>query len=272
MFLAGMPPFKRPINTKMIDEITNLGLTSGLKLCLDAGDAASYTSGQVWLDRSGGGYDFNRGSGSGADGADPTFNGVAGRQSSEEYWSFDGGDYFTYDSANPSWVESLHKDNATFTIIEWIYASGLILGGRTGAIGNIGASIGIAFANSTSVGVGLNLGLVVGNSPTTNALDVDTASLSFNNNSWNMIGISYTESTGVLTFAANGSYEVQTGKTYSSPSAAAASQILQIGALGGSGLKNDANQRLAAIAMWDRALTQAEISGFYDSTKGKFGL
>ena len=44
-----------------ITMLRRLGLTNGLKLCLDAGDANSYTSGEPWLDTSGNGYDFNRG-------------------------------------------------------------------------------------------------------------------------------------------------------------------------------------------------------------------
>jgi len=92
--------------------IRDLGLTTNLKLCLDAGDPASYTSGQKWLDRSGGGYDFHLGATSGSEASDPTFNGVAGRQSDAEYFSGDGGDYFTYDSNSETWMRDFHRAGA----------------------------------------------------------------------------------------------------------------------------------------------------------------
>ncbi len=90
----------------------DLGLTTNLKLCLDAGDPASYSSGQKWLDRSGGGYDFHLGATSSSEASDPTFNGVAGRQSDAEYFSGDGGDYFTYDSNSETWMRDFHKAGA----------------------------------------------------------------------------------------------------------------------------------------------------------------
>src|SRR5690606_22838104 len=62
-----------------------------------------------------------RGASSSGGSDDPTFNGTAGAQSSSEYWSFDGGDYFTLGQSNPTWVNNIHKDGAKFTIAAWIY-------------------------------------------------------------------------------------------------------------------------------------------------------
>src|SRR5688572_16443964 len=45
----------------LYQEIQGLGLTTGLQFSLDAGSADSYTSGQSWLDLSGNGQDFFRG-------------------------------------------------------------------------------------------------------------------------------------------------------------------------------------------------------------------
>jgi hypothetical protein len=112
--LNGVAPSK-----KLIDSITDEGLTSGLVLCLDAGDENSYDPGvqtAKWLDVSGNGYDFYRGSSVGGDGAEPTFNGSAGGKSGNEYFSFDGGDYFTYDSANEAWMNSLHSNTAQWSV------------------------------------------------------------------------------------------------------------------------------------------------------------
>ena len=65
-------------NYPLIDYIGELSLNSNLVLCLDAGDANSYTSGQKWLDRSGNGYDFFLGTTDSVQASDPTFNGTPG--------------------------------------------------------------------------------------------------------------------------------------------------------------------------------------------------
>ena len=103
-------------HTELITTIRRCGLTTGLKLCLDKGDANSYASGQSWLDVSGNGYDFFLGATGGAEASDPTSNGTAGGRSPEEYWSFDGVQFFRLASANPTWVNNFHKDNAKFTL------------------------------------------------------------------------------------------------------------------------------------------------------------
>jgi hypothetical protein len=94
-------------------------LTSGLKLCLDAADSASYSgSGQSWLDTSGNGYDFFRGATSASEASDPAFFGAPGAKSLNEYWQNDGaGDCFTYDSSVETWMSNLHKDGAKWSLI-----------------------------------------------------------------------------------------------------------------------------------------------------------
>jgi len=97
--------------------IRGLSLDTNLKLCLDAGEGDSYTSGQSWLDLAGSGYDFFLGQDGSSDSTDPTFNGVANTMTSSEYWSFDGGDYFTYDTTNETWMENLHKAGALLILV-----------------------------------------------------------------------------------------------------------------------------------------------------------
>jgi hypothetical protein len=106
----------------LMTAIQKAGLTGSLKLALDAGDDASYPSGGAkWLDRSGGGFDFFRGTTASSEATDPTFNGVAGRFSANEYFSFDGGDYFVYDTAMEQWMKDLHKTNRALTLISVAY-------------------------------------------------------------------------------------------------------------------------------------------------------
>src|SRR5690349_1915490 len=137
----------RQTNTKFLTVIQQLGLTTGLKLCLDAGDSASVAVGSQakWLDVAGNGYDFYRGSSAAGDAAEPTFNGTPGNLSASEYFSSDGGDNFTYDSANESWMDNLHKDGAKFTICCWIWpingANNIVCGSNGGGLtSNVGHS------------------------------------------------------------------------------------------------------------------------------------
>lgn len=104
--------------------IDSLGLTTNLKLVLDAGDVESWPgNGQKWLDRSGGGYDFFLGADGTASATDPTFNGNVGNQRTE-YFSADGGDYFTYDSANETWMKSLGKAGShSFVAVVYVPSS-----------------------------------------------------------------------------------------------------------------------------------------------------
>lgn len=93
-----------------------LGLDAGLSVALDAGAASSYSSGQTWTDLAGL-ANFYRGGGSSAEGVDPTFSGTPGAVTASEYWSFDGGDYFSLAGSNPAIFNSMNKNNANFTIL-----------------------------------------------------------------------------------------------------------------------------------------------------------
>jgi len=124
-FLVAPPSFGGR-GTSLINTLKNLGLTTNLRVCLDAGDLNSYDgTSQTWKDLSGGGYDFFRGTSSSSDSSDPTFNGTAGRLSSGEYLSYDGGDYFTLAQTNPAWVNTFHKAGAKFTICQWNYLNAI---------------------------------------------------------------------------------------------------------------------------------------------------
>ena len=106
------------------NDIDQAGLLTDLELCLDAGAASSYTSGQKWLDMSGNGYDFFLGSegASASTGDEPTFTGSAGGLSDSEYFVMDGGDFFSYDTGTlESWMTDMYKDNATWTVLMWTY-------------------------------------------------------------------------------------------------------------------------------------------------------
>ena len=259
--------FNKP-NRTLIDTIRNLGLADNLKLCLDAGDVVSYASGQSWLDRSGNGHDFFLGADGSATATDPTFNGIAGNKSSNEYFSFDGGDYFTYDTTNETWMENIHKDNAIFTICAWVYFAaagdtGTIFGDRGAAAGNTGfifrKAVGDVLAfNVQNAGAAVLALSTVGTVPT----------------GWTFAAISFNEATGAngASLIVNTTEELFTS-TYSSPSAGAASFTMQIAAGGNVAGVFVNNARLGGLMAWEgTALTMAQIMTIYQATRGRYGV
>lgn len=251
-----------------------LGLTGGLKLCLDAGDAASLPSSPTkWLDLSGNGYDFNLGADGTHPGTDePTANGTPGNLSSSEYLSSDGGDFLTYDSPNETWMEDIHKDNAAFTFMVWAYVADQTIshpfcgtsdaasgGGRTGF-----RWFGVNTGNSNPRINIVNAGAVV---------LVQSSNLTPNNAAWNCFGISLNEATGaggVIHFV-NGSTDTD-DSTYSSPATGAASFTMKIGNSGNGTLIWPNGSRMAEFFAWNRALSAAEMKALYNATRSRFAV
>jgi len=256
----------------LLAAIQGIGLASNLKLCLDGGDALSYSSGQTWADRSGQGTDFYRGSGSGSDAADPTFNGNAGNPSS--YWSFDGGDYFSLVAgSNPSWVEPFHKDGATFTIMAAVYAVATGATGRAFLSDNgTGSIVGFTFGHS---GATPNLFLQVGNaSGAASALNVGAAA-NMTANAWNIIGVSVNENGGASAgiFSTNGTTETF-NPAYTSPSAASASSLLKVAADGvaSAGSMFASGSRLGFVCALNAALTAGQMQSIFGQMRGRYGI
>lgn len=107
------------------------GLASACKVCLDAGNSTSYTSGQTWTDLSGNSNNYFRGLTSSSEAGDPTFNGAAGSYGTTNYWSTDGGDYF-WESSSQSFSDDWHKGvSSGFTAIAMVYSASGSAGNRT---------------------------------------------------------------------------------------------------------------------------------------------
>lgn len=271
MFFAAPSAFRK--GSSLINEVSNLGLTTGLKSCLDAGDANSYDgSSQTWADLSGGGYSVYRGTGSGSDGSDPTFNGVAGRQSASEYWTFDGtADYFTLNQANPAWVENLHKNNAIWGFACWLYvgaslpaAACVLFGDNASAASQTGVS---AFIRSDGT-----LRVTITNSSGGAALTV-TSAATVNLNSWNFLACELREGAGTGSLTVNAT-QLDVTSTYSSPSAGAATYTWTIGNDGSPDVGTayiPSGYRLANIALWESSVpTKAQLLSLRSATAGKF--
>ena len=263
--------------THFLDILQAGSLDTNLKCCLDAGARASYGgSGQTWLDLTTNNADFYLGPDGTSSAEDPTFNGVAGGLSSDEYFSVDGGDYFRIVGSNPSWIDNLHKDNAQFTILSWIYPGSAtdncqIFGTRGEGNSNVGVDhylshFQIVLLHERNVGLAVGDGL--GN------LVMSAFDLDWSGTAWQMTGVSVDEAAGAsgsflfkdtTTFAFDG--------TYSSPSSSAATYAAEILGAGNAQFPAVSGTRIAMFAIWEgTALSTTDISDIYNDTKGRFGL
>lgn len=252
--------------------LRSFGLESGLKLLLDAGDSNSYTGGQVWQDISGGGFDFRLGSGDTVDSYDPTFNGSVGGLSGGDFFSFDGGDRFGPVGSNQAWVSELHKNNAVFTLMAWVWLGtiGTKYNSLMGTNDDTSSTAGISWQATN--GAGKPRFLVV-----SNGVDLDVSStLSPTLNVWQFHTLTMDEASGLLTFGLNGTYDAKTGQTYANPSSNSATFGLGLGA---NADKRDSPRnlqsggRMAVVGAWQGvALGQAEITEIFNATRNRFGV
>ena len=275
MFLLPGGATVKAVDLSFYGDIVRAGLTANLKVCLDAGSADSYSgSGQVWLDLSGNGYDFNRVADSGIATDDPTFNGSAGGLSSSDYWSVDGGDFFSYDTTVEGWMSNLHHDSALFTIAFWLYSvgsggdddyittfSGTGRGGIT--IMNPGATN--PYFSAQAAGTGIK------------NISSDTA---MNNDAWNFVAISYDEAAGSggAFHYLNGAYNQHSGSdtfdaAYSGSVDTSAATPMGILARSGGTHIIDSGNLIAGLMVWEGvALTKANLDTLWAAQKGRFGL
>jgi hypothetical protein len=269
----GMQPFRNPwYRTRMIDVIQRQGLTTNLKLCLDAADGNSLPAASTkWLDTSGNGYDFFLGTTGGADATDPTITGSQDGRSSGEYLSHDTADFMRYDTTNETWMQNLHKDNAIFTLVSWVYMPSF--GGSFGVFGTRGAAAGNTGTSFTYAGSALQIGIQ--NAGTSVLLNTRSGGAS--TNTWTFSAVSLNEATGAngCIIQVNGSQELFTS-TYASPAAGNASFTAEISARGNgnSPLSNISNgARMAAFMAWEgTALTSAQLNALFTATRGRFGV
>lgn len=259
------------VGSSLIDILGALGLTTNLKLCLDAGDSASYASGQKWLDRSGGGYDFFLGSDGTSGTNDPTFNGTPGGLSNAEYFSFDGGDYLTYDAANEAWMNNLHKNNARSAGFAWVYITSS--GGNKSIFGTNGgvpgANIGVHFI----VGATMNLIYRSINTTIPNSLDRDWAA-SIPTNQWVFLAYNHNEGGGA---GQSFLYFDGTTDTFDGavpvPSASDATYTMQVGARGNNNGAAASGSRIGMLGIWEGGnLTVSQFNQIRAMTRGRFGV
>lgn len=252
----------------LIQVLKTMGLSSNIKLCLDAGDPRSVVTGsQVnWLDLSGGGYDFNRGATSASEATDPTYNGTVGKRSSGEYYSFDGGDYFTYDTTNETWMQNIHKDNAAVTVLCWYYTPTISvvqeLAGDNDGI-STGFNFNVRSNNTLRFGI-LNAGAVVRQLTSTGTISANT---------WTFLASSLNEASvnsGIM--QVNGTQDTGLACDYVSPPSGNASLTMQIGALGSIYDPPEPGSRMGMFAILDTNLSATQLNAVYNATRGRYGV
>jgi hypothetical protein len=251
--------------------IQNLGLTSGLKLCLDAGDGASVVTGSQtkWLDVSGNGTDFFRGATGSSEGSDPTFNGSPAGETSSEYWGLDGGDYFTYDTTNETWMQNLHKNNATWGFVAWVYGA------------SSGSSIDLFGTNAGGTATGVRASMRLDGTSTqfvyiTNG-STGVANLNITHGSslasrWSFFAASISEPDGTSALRIN-NVTASPSSTYTSPSSGSAGYTMQIMAMGNGFGITPSGTRAGAFAMWEGTyLDDDDLTAIYTATRTRFGV
>lgn len=245
--------------------VRKLGLTGGCQCVLDAGDINSYNpaSPQIWSDSLGvlpSPFVFGDTNAGAAN--DPTFNGVAGRNSSGEFMSFDGGDMFRYGgAASEPWMQNLHKDNAIFTIAMW--ANFPVISGYSNVwgTGDGYGQVGISLVVKDVVEFNCSKG--TGAQPSLAVLGPAIVP-----NKWAFYAVSVNEGTGAGLFMVNGVAQAFNA-TYLTPSAGGASQKLVVGGANNPGLQ--AGSKIANFVPWSgRALKEQELRAYYLASR-KFG-
>jgi hypothetical protein len=262
-------------NCTLLEAIKFVGVETNLRVCLDAGDSRSYDgSSQTWTDQSGGGFSFFRGTTGSGEASDPTFNGTAGRQSSGEYFSVDGGDWFTLNQSNPSWLDSFHKASAKFTICEWVYLNNIV--STSSFFGSIGdnqvsgaTGAGITFGSSGSTLLALDF--LVTNAVPAVVYEKKTSNTA-TNNSWNFLSVSVDMTIGTVIYRINGNTETYTSQSYTSPASVTSKSTIQLAAGGGGAFPDSTGERWGEVALWDRALSATELSNLFTATRQRYGV
>lgn len=253
---------------KSIDDVlTGLNLKAALKLLLDAGSSLSWPgAGTSWLDVSGFHYDFFLGTDGTVSANDPTFNGNVGDLNLNQFWAFDGGDWFTYDANNEPWMTSFHQDSAKFAIQTTFYAPSIGVQHYFCGDANSQSQIGFAFyiTSTNKIGYYCANGSGVYAFAANSTIGITAAG-------WHTVAIIVDEAANLLTFVVDGVTETHTC-TFSGPSVAGATNKLQLGDSGSGPTGGPTVMQMHDIMMWQGAATPtaANLVSLYNSMQANF--
>jgi hypothetical protein len=255
---------------QFVRTINNLNLQSNLRLCLDAGDVASAVSSSAtkWLDTSGNGYDFFRGTTVSSEASDPTLNGTPGGLSNE-YYSGDGADLFTYDTTNETWMDDLAKSGTTVSLAGWFYlpadsSTYMISTQKTGSPqGLLWGYSGTANTHQLLLRSSINTDIAVATSG---------ANISTTTPRWVYMHFSGTHGAGnAFTLCIDGVITTGTYPADTYGTGTPGPMRLMISNSAGASAPN--GTRMALLAAWTGvAHTSTQMQATYNATKGRFGL
>ena len=239
----------------------------GLSLHLDAGQSASYGgSGQTWSDLTASGFDFHLGKTGTASSDDPTFNGTAGDESADEYFSHDGGDIYKTVSAHSGALPRLMgRDDTAFTLEMWVYFSDDT--SNVQLFGNMAASgeNGFRFLWSSATTARIELDVYPLSSSATNSTNISA-------NAWHQIAISGTADGTTGIFVVDGAQDGTWSLNNTWTTGDSTRQAIISGREIDSALRFASGSRLAIVRAYNRALSAGELSQNYQFNKGRFGL
>ena len=238
---------------------------------LDAGDSSSYSgSGTTWSNlvaapASGAAQSAYNFTTSGL-----TFSGTAGNKDAAEYFSTAGSGYATIGS-NTTFLNSLHKSGAAFTILCVAFTSGVSSKPVFGTHNNSGPGLRWGINGSGTGRVEFYATNAVPNTVASYYSDYGipaaghtlfATSLTADGSSFHYCNGSILTQGGAQTFTA----------TYSSPSAASAAYPAQIYALGNNYSPAGAGFRIPLFAMFNRAMTADELAICYNNLRTRWGI
>ena len=215
--------------------------------------AWSYSGSGNWLNSGTGGSAYDMALGNGTAATTPTYV-----SSSPSHFLMDGGDYFRLVGAQTAFLDSMHQDNAIYTIvIEGHRAStSTQVWFSTGSWSN---SVGVALYNTTSINYQVGDGSPVSGSCTGNA-SLCASGPSFGGTGTSFMAVAVNETAGTGTIRANGSSSAVTS-TYSGPSTATAQHKFELGGVSESIVPN--GTRFYRVRVWNVALTSSQLRDLY---------
>lgn len=261
-----MVPHRSKRAVSLMHALRRIGLnSSAVHFCLDAGDAVSIGTANLWSDISGNGRNFYLGSSGAADAAQPSVNGSAGRLTNDEYLGFDGADYILFAASNTAFMETLHKAGAVFTVLAWVR---LATGGTQTIFNTKGAStstIGVQLFASTSGNWSFNLGNGSANSAVLSHSSVPDGS-------WAFLAISFVEGVGYVHQI--NSQQTTGSASFSSPSSSAPAGTFMLGGRNPASLAQPMvnGSRYGAAALIERALSAGELMAIFNETRARYGV
>lgn len=245
---------------------------------LDAGDPLSYDGvSQNWVNRIAANGDHFRGTNGTVEGNPDGLFFDAGISSYFESLAVgNNGTRFRKQVVAEAWENTMHKDNALFSILAWMYP----IDGNQNAMfechfqggGKNPPRRGTIFAFNTaplrpSIGVSRNVAALFG------ALNV-TSTLTCTASTWNCVGISLDEAAGPAGshFYVNGSTQTFDG-TYNTPTAVDVTTASEVYGWTSAAATAPIGARTAGVCAWTGStLSTAQMDTFFNETRDRYGV